>query len=81
MSALSTYKFDKKSNRKSVYNVDNPFATDQDTKDENQITIQETRVVEIAARTIAMLILPTIKVVNKLTTKVRTTTSEILDEN
>jgi|TARA_Y100000294_G_C8560037_1_gene338713 hypothetical protein len=81
MSALSTYKFDKKSNRKGVYDVDNPFATDQDSKDENQITIQETRVVEIAARTIAMLILPTIKVVNKLSAKVKTTTSEILDEN
>ena len=76
MSALSTYKSDKKNNRKS-FNIDNPFSDNSDSENEDkEIPVSELRAVEISARSIAMLILPTIKVVNKLNPKIRTTSSE-----
>ena len=81
MSALSTYKSDKKNNRKS-FNIDNPFSDSTDNENENkEIPVSELRAVEISARSIAMLILPTIKVVNKLNPKIRTTSSEFTDDN
>ena len=81
MSALSTYKSDKKNNRKS-FNIDNPFSDSTDNENENkEIPVSELRAVEISARSIAMLILPTIKVVNKLNPQIRTTSSEFTDDN
>jgi len=79
MSALSTYKSDKKNNRKS-FNIDNPFSDSTDNENK-EIAVNELRAVEISARSIAMLILPTIKVVNKLNPKIRTTSSEFTDDN
>ena len=43
---------------------------------DKEISVSELRAVEISARSIAMLILPTVKVVNKLNPKIRTTSSE-----
>jgi len=81
MSALSTYKSDKKNNRKS-YSIDNPFSdSNNNDQTDKEIPVSELRAVEISARSIAMLILPTIKVVNKLNPKIRTTSAEVLDEN
>ena len=75
MSTLSTIKFDKKNNRKGKYKVINPYADSDAADEQKKIDINETQIVEIASRTVAMLILPTLKILNQLSPKNARTSS------